>query len=319
MAAAPVSVVSPSVVGMSIGEPGTDPASAALKAAYPHGVLSPSRAADFMSCPLKYRFRVIDRLPERPSPAAARGTVVHAVLERLYDLPAGQRTLERAVEMVEPQWQRLLEAEPELAELFAEDGTEDKEDLASWMAGAHELLGRYFTLENPNALEPAERELYVEAALDSGLQLHGYVDRLDVAPTGEIRVVDYKTGRSPSEYFEAKALFQMKFYALVLWRLRGVVPAMLQLVYLGNGEIVRYIPEERDLLACERKVSALWQAITRALESGDWRPSPGPLCDWCDHKALCPAWGGTPPPLPVRTVAEVAEESGEVDLVTVDG
>ncbi len=53
------------------------------------GVLSPSRAADFMSCPLKYRFRVIDRLPERPSPAAARGTVVHAVLERLYGVLFG--------------------------------------------------------------------------------------------------------------------------------------------------------------------------------------------------------------------------------------
>jgi putative RecB family exonuclease len=288
-----------------------------LSGEHPFGALSPSRAADFMSCPLKYRFRVVDRLPEKPSPAATRGTVVHAVLERLFDLPAGQRTLERAAEMVEPQWQRLLEEEPELAGMFAEDGSGD--ELAGWLEEAHELLRRYFLLEDPNALEPAERELYVEAELDSGLQLRGYVDRLDVAPTGEIRVVDYKTGRSPSEFFEAKALFQMKFYALVLWRLRGVVPAMLQLVYLGNGEIVRYVPDERDLVACERKVSALWQAITRALESGDWRPSPGPLCDWCDHKALCPAWGGTPPPLPSRSVEEVAEASTEVDLVTVDG
>ncbi len=292
-------------------------AHADLPGDHPTGALSPSRAADFMSCPLKYRFRVIDRLPEAPSPVAVRGTVVHAVLERLFDLPAGQRTLERAVEMVEPQWQRLLDAEPELARLFAEDSSGD--ELAAWLTEAHELLGRYFTLEDPNALEPAERELYVEAELDSGLQLRGYVDRLDVAPSGELRVVDYKTGRSPSEFFEAKALFQMKFYALVLWRLRGVVPAMLQLVYLGNGEIVRYVPDERDLLACERKVSALWQAITRALESGDWRPSKGPLCDWCDYKALCPAWGGTPPPLPQRSVEEVATESAEVDLVGVDG
>jgi putative RecB family exonuclease len=285
----------------------------------PHtgGALSPSRAADFMSCPLKYRFRVIDRLPERPSAAAARGTVVHGVLERLFDLPRGQRTLQQAIEMVEPEWQRVLAAEPELAQLFAEDA--DGEELAGWLTEAHQLIDRYFTLEDPNALEPADRELYVEAELDSGLELHGYIDRLDVAPTGEIRVVDYKTGRSPSEFFEAKALFQMKFYALVLWRVRGVVPSMLQLVYLGNGEIVRYIPEERDLLACERKVTALWKAITRALESGDWRPSPGPLCDWCDHKALCPAWGGTPPPLPARSVDEVAHESAEVDLVTVDG
>jgi putative RecB family exonuclease len=290
---------------------------AELPGAHPTGALSPSRAADFMSCPLKYRFRVIDRLPEAPSPVAVRGTVVHAVLERLFDLPAGQRTLERAVELVEPQWQALLEAEPELAALFAEDST--GEELAAWLTEAHQLLERYFTLEDPNSLEPAERELYVEATLDSGLQLRGYVDRLDVAASGALRVVDYKTGRSPSEFFEAKALFQMKFYALVLWRLRGVVPAMLQLVYLGNGEIVRYVPEERDLLACERKVGALWQAITRALESGDWRPSPGPLCDWCDYKPLCPAWGGTPPPLPQRSVEEVAEESAEVDLIGVDG
>jgi putative RecB family exonuclease len=270
-----------------------------------------------MSCPLKYRFRVVDRLPEKPSAAAVRGTVVHAVLERLFDLPRGERTLEQAAQMLEPQWQRLLEEEPEVAELFAEDA--DGEELAKWLAEAHQLLGKYFTLEDPNALEPAERELYVETALDSGLVLRGYVDRLDVAPTGEIRVVDYKTGRSPSEFFEAKALFQMKFYALVLWKLRGVVPAMLQLVYLGNGEIVRYVPDEADLRACERKVSALWVAITRALDSGDWRPSKGPLCDWCDHKAICPAWGGTPPPLPTRSVEEVAAESAGVDLITVDG
>ncbi|MFF1819187.1 RecB family exonuclease [Kribbella sp. NPDC058245] len=284
---------------------------------HPRGALSPSRAADFMSCPLKYRFRVVDRLPEKPSSAAVRGTVVHGVLERLFDLPRGQRTLEHAAEMLEPQWQEVLAAEPEVASLFAEDAS--GEELASWLAEAHKLLGKYFTLEDPNALEPAERELYVETALESGLVLRGYVDRLDVAPTGEIRVVDYKTGRSPSEFFEAKALFQMKFYALVLWRLRGVVPAMLQLVYLGNGEIVRYVPDEADLRACERKVTALWAAISHALESGDWRPSKGPLCDWCDYKSLCPAWGGTPPPLPQRTVEEVVVESAGVDLISVDG
>ncbi|TDW92107.1 putative RecB family exonuclease [Kribbella sp. VKM Ac-2566] len=305
-----LSVVVPRVWGMSAAAV-VDPH------VHPRGALSPSRAADFMSCPLKYRFRVVDRLPEKPSAAAVRGTVVHAVLERLFDLPRGERTLEQAAQMLEPQWQRLLEEEPEVAELFAEDA--DGEELAKWLAEAHQLLGKYFALEDPNALEPAERELYVETALDSGLVLRGYVDRLDVAPTGEIRVVDYKTGRSPSEFFEAKALFQMKFYALVLWKLRGVVPAMLQLVYLGNGEIVRYVPDEADLRACERKVSALWVAITRALDSGDWRPSPGPLCDWCDHKPICPAWGGTPPPLPTRSVEEVAAESAGIDLITVDG
>ncbi|HEY6295695.1 MAG TPA: PD-(D/E)XK nuclease family protein, partial [Streptosporangiaceae bacterium] len=69
--------------------------------------MSPSRAADFMTCPLLYRFRVIDRLPEPPSPATARGTLVHAVLERLFDLPAAQRSPEAARALVDPEWDRL--------------------------------------------------------------------------------------------------------------------------------------------------------------------------------------------------------------------
>ncbi|MGH3423192.1 MAG: RecB family exonuclease [Nocardioidaceae bacterium] len=259
------------------------------------GTLSPSRASDFMTCPLLYRFRVIDKLPEAPNPAAVRGTVVHSVLERLFDAPPVERTLERAAQMVRPQWDEALAAEPGLGAMF--DG-EDALDMAGWLDECRSLLATYFTLEDPRRLEPAERELYVEHVLGSKLKLRGYVDRVDVAPTGEVRVVDYKTGRAPGEAFEAKALFQMKFYALVLWRTRGRIPTLLQLIYLGNGEVLRYTPQETDLLATERKVNALWAAIERATRNGDWQPRRSALCGWCDHKALCPAWGGTPPPLP---------------------
>nr|WP_276612010.1 PD-(D/E)XK nuclease family protein [Kineococcus vitellinus] len=258
--------------------------------------MSPSRAADFMQCPLLYRFRTIDRLPEAPSEAAVRGTLVHAVLEHLFDLPAEERTRERARAMVDPQWRALLEREPRVGALF-EDGTDDAA-LARWLAGAERLLERWFELEDPTRLEPAGREVRVEVPLGDGPLLRGIVDRLDVAPTGELRVVDYKTGRAPSEAHESKALFQMRFYALVLWRLHGVVPRSLQLVYLGSGDVLRLAPDEADLLATERKVRALWEAIERNRASGDWQPRPGRLCSWCDHKALCPAFGGTPPPLP---------------------
>jgi len=261
------------------------------------GSLSPSRAADFMSCPLKYRFRVVDRLPEAPSPAAVRGTVVHTVLERLFDAPAHGRTLDAALRLVQPEWDALLTAEPDLAAMF--DGAESPLELTSWLEQCRSLLRTYFELEDPCRLEPAERELYVEHVLDSKLLLRGYVDRLDVNAAGAVRVVDYKTGRSPSELFEAKALFQMKFYALVLWRTLGTMPALLQLVYLGNGEILRYVPDEPDLLATQRKIEALWAAIDRATRTGQWLPRKGALCAWCDHQALCPEWGGTPPPLPV--------------------
>ena len=48
-----------------------------------------------MTCPLLYRFRAIDRLPEPPTVATARGTLVHAALERLFDLPTAARTPDR--------------------------------------------------------------------------------------------------------------------------------------------------------------------------------------------------------------------------------
>lgn len=265
------------------------------------GSLSPSRAGDFMTCPLLYRFRVIDRIPERPSAAAVRGTLVHAVLERLFDLPTGARTPAAALEMLAPEWDRLLEGEPGLAELF-EDGDDGEAEHAEWLAQARRMVERYFTLEDPRRLEPAERELFVETVLDSGLKLRGYIDRVDVAPSGDVRIVDYKTGTAPRADFEARALFQMKFYALVLWRLRGRVPRLLQLMYLGNGEILRYEPDEADLRATQRKVEALWQAIRRAMETGEWRARTGRLCDWCDHKERCPEFGGTPPPLPAAPV-----------------
>jgi len=274
------------------------------------GSLSPSRAADFMNCPLLYRFRVVDRLPEEPSEAATRGTVVHAVLERLFDLPAAGRDLAAAVSLLPAVWAELLAEEPELAALLApldadpaeapgEPAVAGVDALPGFLSAAPALLERYFALEDPRRLEPAERELAVSTVLDDGLLLRGFVDRLDVSPAGDLRVVDYKTGRAPGPGFEAKAMFQMRFYALVLWRARGRVPRMLQLMYLGSGEVVSYAPDEADLLATERKVRAVWAAIDRATRAGDWRPNPSRLCDYCSHRdTLCPAFGGTPPPLP---------------------
>jgi putative RecB family exonuclease len=270
--------------------------------------LSPSRAADFMTCPLLYRFRVIDHLPEAPSPAAARGTLVHAVLERLFDEPAGGRTPAAARALLTPQWERLAEEDPRLAELFAEEA-----ERQAWLDEAASMLDRYFTLEDPTRIEPTHRELSVRALLDSGLRLRGYIDRLDVARTGEVRIVDYKTGTAPREEYEARALFQMKFYAVVLWRTSGSVPRLLQLIYLGNGEIVRYAPDEADLLATERKINALWQAIDRARTSGDWRPHQSRICEWCSYQAFCPEFGGTPPPLPDLSAQPV---STQPDLAT---
>jgi putative RecB family exonuclease len=269
------------------------------------GSLSPSRAADFKTCPLLYRFRTIDRLPEAPDRAATRGTVVHAVLQELYGLPAADRTPAAARALIGPAWVSLLAAEPELAALFADD--EDGHELADWLESANKLVDNYFALEDPSRLEPAALEQLVEVVID-GLRLRGYVDRLDITAAGDIRVVDYKTGSLPREAFEAKALFQMKFYALVLWRTRGVVPRQLKLIYLADCDTLSYTPDIEELERFERTLRAIWTAIDKATQLGEFRPSPSRLCDWCDHHSRCPAFGGTPPPFPFEALAATAAD-----------
>jgi putative RecB family exonuclease len=301
--------------------------------------LSPSRAADFKTCPLLFRFRTIDKLQEQPSADQVRGTLVHAVLERLFDLPAAERTPAAAAALVEPSWHALLEAEPELAGIFAAatapaprldpaallaeaDATGqtalvevpdigEAARLAAFLGSATALLDGYFAVEDPRRLEPAEREALISAMVDDSLLIRGYIDRLDVSPAGDLRVVDYKTGGAPREAFEGRALFQLKFYALVLWRTRGVVPRVLRLLYLKDAEVCDYRPDADELERFERTLVALSEAIERAKREQDFRPKPSRLCGWCSHQALCPEFGGTPPPFP-------AGEPVSVDLTPAD-
>jgi putative RecB family exonuclease len=257
--------------------------------------LSPSRAADFKQCPLLYRFRAIDRLPEPPSTAQVRGSVVHAALEQLYGLPAAERVPETADALVGPAWEQMLAAEPDLvAEL-------DAAQQSQLLDEARALLSGYYRLEDPTRFDPQSCEQRIEVELADGTLLRGIIDRIDVAPTGELRVVDYKTGKAPPEaraLAEFKAMFQMKFYAVALLRSRGVLPTRLRLIYLADGQLLDYSPDEDELLRFEKTLMAIWRAIQSAGATGDFRPRPSRLCDWCAHHAHCPAFGGTPPPYP---------------------
>ena len=254
--------------------------------------LSPSRAGDFKQCPLLYRFRAIDRLPEPRSTAQLRGSLVHAALEQLYGLPAADRVRDTALALVEPAWEQLVAEAPDLADVDLPPGFLDE---------ARKLLSGYYRLEDPTRFDPQSCEQRLEVELDDGTLLRGFVDRIDMAPTGELRVVDYKTGKAPPEaraQAEFKALFQMKFYAVALLRARGVVPSRLRLLYLADGQVLDYSPEHGELLRFERTLMAIWRAIQSAGATGDFRPKPSRLCSWCAHQSRCPAFGGTPPPYP---------------------
>ena len=243
--------------------------------------LSPSRVGDFTNCPMLYKYRVIDQLPESISLDAERGTLVHSILHDLFESVASERNLLKAQSLIDSRWQAQVESKPELGALVVNE--------KEWKDRVSALLSTYFTLEKPAEFEPTFREIHVEMDLTQELYLHGYIDRLDVAPTGEVRIVDYKTGKSPKPGWEDKAFFQLRIYALIYWRNHGVIPKLLQLIYLGNGNVIKNVPNENVLVSTEKKLLQIGQEISDAMDKNDWPTKPSRLCDWCSFKPICPA------------------------------
>lgn len=271
--------------------------------------LSASRANDFLTCPLLFRYRSIDRLPELPSVAALRGTLVHRALELMFSLPPEQRSLPQASASLATAWVELARSEPDAAAILMADAGADQgpgvpvADVAdqvsqSVLAPASVLLDAYFQMEDPTRFDPHAMEMAFDVPLIDAFSIRGFVDRVDIAQTGEVRIIDYKTGRAPSAGFEAKAMFQMRFYALAWWRMTGEIPRMLRLMYLGSREALSYSPEVSDLIATERKVLALRDAIAASAEAGIFAAKASRLCDWCSFRDRCPAWGSVPLPMP---------------------
>jgi putative RecB family exonuclease len=243
--------------------------------------LSPSAVSEYENCPQQYKYRKIDKLPEPPSLDAERGTLVHAVLQDLFEIPAAGRTVESAVDLLPSRWSAQLANKPELVGMV----TNEKE----WLDRASALLSTYFTLENPTTFEATHREMHLENDFDTNVYLHGYVDRLDVASTGEVRIVDYKTGKAPKPGWEEKSLFQLRVYALLYWKNNGVLPRLLQLIYLGDGKLVKSNPTIAELESTEKVLRRVAKDIFISIEKQYWPAKPSRLCDWCYFKSICPA------------------------------
>ena len=262
--------------------------------------LSPSRASDYKRCPLQYRFRAIDRLPEPSTEAQVKGTLVHAVLEEMFTWPREERTYPAAVKRLKPTWEQMRIDDPTCAEPVEDD--------YQLLVDARTLLRGYFTMENTLGFDAHAQEMPVDFTLPNGVPVRGFIDRVDIAQTGEVRVVDYKTGKKPLPRYSQDAQFQMRFYALVYWRLFGVVPTQLKLMYLKVMDSMILTPSREELEYFERDLAELWWKIEADGKSGSFRPQQSKLCGWCAFQSLCPAFGGTPPEYPGWPGSRAEEE-----------
>ena len=256
--------------------------------------LSPSKVSSFKDCALAFRLSVIDRVPEPPSPYAAKGTLVHRALQLLMweEEPAG-RTLEAAMQKLERAVPEILDGE-EYESLPWEPGERDE-----FVADAASLIENYFRLEDPTAVQVLGTELRMSVELGS-LRLSGIIDRLDLDPDGELVVTDYKTGRAPSANYEQSRLGGVHFYAFLCSQVLGRRPARVQLLHLREPLAISTIPSDQSIRGLELQTSAIWTAVEQACEREDFRPKPGRLCEYCAYHELCPAVGGDLSLLPTR-------------------
>jgi putative RecB family exonuclease len=249
--------------------------------------LSPSRVEAFTSCPLAFRFASIEKLPEPPVAHLTKGSLVHRALELLFCRRPADRTVDAGLEA-------LAGAITEYRSDVEFTGLElDDEAEAVFLADAEELVRRYFTMEDPRRVREIGIELYLEARVGR-LTLRGIIDRLELDGEGELVVTDYKTGRPPSVEREQPRLSGVHFYAYLCEQVFGRRPARIQLLYLSTAEIIVARPSEQSIQFLPRRTAAVWHAVERACEAGDFRPRVGPLCDHCGFKPWCPAWGGDP-------------------------
>ncbi|MFQ5555132.1 MAG: RecB family exonuclease [Acidimicrobiia bacterium] len=264
----------------------TDVATTETAAAAPGlTTLSPSRASDFKQCPQLFKFRAIDRIDVPPTVYQARGTTAHLALQRLFDHPAADRTPELLYDLFRQAWVDLRDEE--FAHLF-----EDVEAERSWGIGSMAILANYFGVEDPRTIEPLHREFDMLETMGD-ITIRGILDRIDEDERGLV-ITDYKTGKAPPERYALSSFFALKIYALLVRSLTGRTPHTLRLLYLNGPTEYAIGVTDGQLDAMERQLHALWTAINRAIATGSFPTRVSRLCDYCQHRDLCPAFAGEP-------------------------
>ncbi len=247
--------------------------------------LSPSRVEAFTKCPLAFRFTSIERLGDPPTVHTTRGSLVHRALQLGYEAPAGGRS----PAVFEDALDRALAEYRELPDYTLLGFTDDQAE--RFESECRDLVSRYLTMEDPDAVRPIGLELMLSAQVGN-LTLRGIIDRLELRDDGELVVSDYKTGRAPSTNWEQRSMSGVHFYALLCQEVFGRLPAAIRLLYLSSGEIIEATPSAQSAKFVATRTAAVWKAVERACVTGEFQPRQSSLCSLCAFQRWCPSFGG---------------------------
>jgi putative RecB family exonuclease len=224
--------------------------------------VSPLKLRVYLTCPLRYRYQYLDRLPPRLRPQDTVGTAVHLVLQQFFRLPPPERTPQRLLELFDQRWATLS---PRYRRM---PGVEELRERARRQL--EEFAARQDLSAQPYLLEP-----YLEVPLAPDLVLFGRPDRIDQEADGSLHVIDYKTGEPPQEVDAA----QLHLYAIMVQKGLGRPVARVSFWFLEGGQTWT------EPVGAQALAEAEAQAVALAREMQAAATFPGRLGPHCAH---CP-------------------------------
>ena len=223
----------------------------------------------FDTCPLKFYYRKILRMPSPPSPHQLLGQVIHIVLEKAGKSMIDGKTigLEDLIVEFESRWRRIHLSDPDQKERLMQRG--------------RELLGNFAALQSKRPGKPTSLEKSFGIEL-SNAKLTGRIDRVDKTQSG-LAVIDYKTGKKDDA--KLKKDLQLPIYSLACKEIFGEYPSSLIFMFLKDGSIheCSFEPEALETIRSE-----IGDRIEK-INSSDFAATPGFACRYCDFRRICPA------------------------------
>jgi putative RecB family exonuclease len=247
--------------------------------------LSPSRLADFQTCPRRYQYASIERIPQPATYATAKGRFVHFIFEQLHQLPSAERTIDRARDFVAGAIDEVL------TEDVRREIELDEAKMARLLEETDAIIVSYFAMEDPRSVQHEGVELRIGVDVE-GAPLYGILDRLDRDPDGSLTIVDYKTGGLPNRNYDSKTFANAELYAALCRAQLGEQPNKIRLMYVAHGESIERPVTEVVVNARAKAAATAWSRITRYYDDGDFPATPSVnACRFCAFKDRCRASG----------------------------
>jgi len=236
--------------------------------------ISHQQVDDYQTCPLKYQYIHILRIPLRQHHTVVYGSALHKAVEfYLRRRSAGNYTsLEDFLRAFDDAWRN---------EGFLTRQHEEQRKRAGVAA-----LTRFYHEEEASGQKPTEVER--EFGFNLGLnRVRGRFDRVDDTPVGLV-IVDYKssdvTDQKKADQ-RARESLQLKIYALAQHEMTGRLPARVELRFLESGLTGRHQPGVDDLAEAREAIAEAARGIRRR----EFEATPGyQTCRYCPYNQICP-------------------------------